>query len=123
MQRDQRIGFGAVYRMVAGEGHEISWHDDLQDKDDRQVGLSLSTDVFRGGAFEIRERLYKRLLAQVNDTGFGDALLFRVSSDLEHRVTPVANDVAKTAFTGWFCATDARLWSPFPRPPSFRTGC
>ncbi len=99
--------FGAIYRMLPKDGHQLSWHDDLNDKENRQVGLSLnlSAEVFDGGAFQIREHLTKAAIAQVNNTGFGDALLFRVSRDLEHRVTAVAGAVPKTAFTGWFCAT------------------
>lgn len=104
--------FGAIYRMVGEDRHQLSWHDDLPDEDasakeNRQVGLSLnlSTSVFRGGVFELRERSTQRLLAQVSNTGFGDALLFRVSPDLEHRVTQIEDGAPKTAFTGWFCAS------------------
>lgn len=99
--------FGAIYRMLPGDQHQLSWHDDLNDKENRQVGLSLNLSgaVFAGGAFEIREHLSKASLGQVNNIGFGDALLFRVSRELEHRVMPVAGAVSKTAFTGWFCAT------------------
>jgi hypothetical protein len=67
--------------------------------------MNLSTGVFRGGAFELRDRLTKNLSAQVNNTGFGDVLLFRISKDLQHRVTPIMEGVPKTACTGWFRAT------------------
>ncbi len=99
--------FGAIYRMLPKDEHQLSWHDDLNETENRRVGLSLnlSTDVFREGTFELRDHGTKRLIAQVNNTGFGDALLFRVSTDLEHRVTAVAGQTPKTAFTGWFCAT------------------
>ena len=99
--------FGAIYRMLPTAAHQLSWHDDLNDTENRQVGLSLnlSTGVFREGTFQLREHETKKLIAQVNNTGFGDALLFRVSNDLEHRVTAVTGRTPKTAFTGWFCAT------------------
>lgn len=99
--------FGAIYRMLAADQHHLAWHDDLNYDENRQIGLSLnlSTEVFRGGAFELRERVTRKLLAEVDNTGFGDALLFRVSSDLEHRVARVTEGTTKTAFTGWFCAT------------------
>jgi hypothetical protein len=103
---------GAVYRMAPNSGHEIGWHDDLDHGDssareNRRVGLSLnlSTAAFKGGTFELRERRTRKLIARVNNTGFGDALLFRVSRELEHRVTPIEDGPPKTAFTGWFCAT------------------
>jgi len=102
---------GATYRMVAGHQHHISWHDDLPDNENRQAGISmnLSTGVFRGGAFELRNRLTKKLVAHVNNTGFGDALLFRLSRELQHRVTPIMEGVPKTAYTGWFCATGTHM--------------
>jgi hypothetical protein len=69
---------GRVYRMDPGPQHHLSWHNDIVDKEKRKVGLSinLSTDVFRGGTFELRDGRALVPLAQVNNTGFGDALLF-----------------------------------------------
>jgi hypothetical protein len=94
---------GRVYRLTAGPQHQFSWHSDTKDRQ-RQVGISLnlSTDVFSGGTFELRDRLTLAPLARVNNTGFGDALLFRISDDLQHRVTEVVNAVTKTACAGWF---------------------
>jgi hypothetical protein len=102
---------GRVYRMEAGPQHQLSWHGDTIDRQ-RQVGFSmnLSTDVFRGGTFELRDRWSLAPLAQVNNTGFGDALLFRISDDLQHRVTQVENAVAKTACAGWFRATGVNFF-------------
>ena len=99
--------FGAIYRMLPTDQHQLSWHDDLNKQENRQVGLSLnlSRNRFEGGAFELREHLSKEPVAHVCNTGSGDALLFRVSKEFEHRVTPIAGTMPKTAFTGWFCAT------------------
>ena len=93
--------------MEAGPQHQLSWHNDIDIKKERLVGLSmnLSTEVFRGGAFELRDRWTTAPLAQVNNTGFGDALLFRISPDLQHRVTEVEDTVPKVACAGWFFAT------------------
>ena len=103
---------GRIYRMVAGPQHQLSWHSDTKDPQ-RLVGFSmnLSTDVFRGGTFELRDRRTLAPLAQVNNTGFGDALLFRISNDLQHRVTEVFDKVAKTACAGWFSATDVSFFA------------
>jgi hypothetical protein len=105
---------GAIYRMAAGRQHQLSWHSDLVDKEDRRVGFSmnLSTGVFRGGTFELRNRLTMKGFAQVNNTGFGDAILFRISRDLQHRVIPIMEGVPKTACTGWFVATDGNYVRP-----------
>jgi hypothetical protein len=86
--------------------HELSWHSDTKDPQ-RQVGFSmnLTPERFHGGVFELRDRHTLKPLARVHNTGPGDALLFRISSDLQHRVTAVHDDVAKIACAGWFRAT------------------
>ena len=42
------------------------------------------------------------IIQEVYNTGFGDALLFRISNQLKHRVQEVKGTVPKTAFAGWF---------------------
>jgi hypothetical protein len=98
---------GRVYCMTAGPQHHLSWHNDIDRKEKRQVGFSmnLSMDAFRGGTFELRNCSTFEQLAQIDNTGFGDALLFRISADLEHRVTQIAGTVPKFACAGWFRAT------------------
>jgi hypothetical protein len=97
---------GRVYRLVAGRQHQLTWHGDTKDDRTRRVGfsLNLSTGIFHGGTFELRDRWTLAQLAHVNNTGFGDALLFPISYDLQHRVTEVRDTVAKTACAGWFHA-------------------
>jgi hypothetical protein len=107
---------GRVYRLAAGLQSQLSWHTDIDSDphgEQRHVGLSinLSTDIFGGGTFELRDLLTRRPLAKINNTGFGDALLFRVSNDLEHRVTEVVDRVAKIACAGWFRTTDVSLFT------------
>jgi hypothetical protein len=102
---------GRIYRMAAGPQHHLSWHNDALEK--RRVGLSmnLSTEVFLGGTFELRDRWTLAPLGQVNNTGFGDVLLFRISRDLQHRVTEVVGTVPKTACAGWFRASGRSLFA------------
>ncbi|HKM99169.1 MAG TPA: 2OG-Fe(II) oxygenase [Candidatus Binataceae bacterium] len=96
---------GRVYRMIPGKGHYDKWHTDVPHFQ-RLVGmtLNLSPEVFRGGLFMMRERESKRVLAEIANTGLGDALIFRITPALEHRVSDVEGDKAKTAFAGWFIA-------------------
>jgi hypothetical protein len=103
---------GRVYRLAARPQHHLSWHTDTNDPT-RRVGFSinLSTDAFHGGTFELRDRWTLAPLARVNNTGFGDALLFRISKDLQHRVTKVVDTVAKTACAGWFHARDVSFFA------------
>jgi hypothetical protein len=99
-----RIGafIGRIYRMVPGSGHYDSWHGDCVAH--RMVGMSvnLSPQIYTGGLFQLRERESKTIVTEAPNTGPGDAILFRIATDIEHRVTSVAGTAAKTAFAGWF---------------------
>lgn len=89
-----------------GRGHRMRWHDDVERAKGRMIGMSinLSAEVYRRGVFQLRDRRSARVLRELPNTGFGDAVLFRIAADLEHRVTPVVGGAAKTAFAGWFCS-------------------
>ena len=95
---------GRIYRMVPGSGHYDSWHSDTRDH--RLIGLSLNlgAPAYEGGVFQLRERRSKDILCEVANTGSGDAILFRISSDLVHQVTAMEGTTPKTAFAGWFHA-------------------
>jgi hypothetical protein len=114
---------GRLYRMVAEAGHYDRWHSDAADS--REIGMSvnLSRDLFRGGLFMLRETNTKRTLARVANTGPADALIFRISPDLEHRISDLEGAELKTAFAGWFrsdlpeCFMDSSTQIPMaPRP-------
>lgn len=101
---------GSVYRLVPGQQHRDSWHDDVDGN--RLVGLTvnLSEDVFEGGELEMRQHGGDKPLWCVANTGPGDALLFALGPDLQHRIRPIAGAVPKTALAGWFCRdADLRL--------------
>jgi hypothetical protein len=103
---DRFSGFyGRIYRMLPSPDHFDSWHDDVDG--DRVIGMSinLAADEFRGGEFQIRERGSEIPHHQIANTGLGDAILFRISEKLEHRVASVEGAVAKIAFAGWFVST------------------
>jgi hypothetical protein len=93
---------GRVYRFVPNSGHYDSWHNDAID--DRLVGMSLnlSPKSYKGGLFQLKERSSDRMLTEVANTGWGDAILFRISERLLHQVTEVEGVEPKTAFAGWF---------------------
>jgi hypothetical protein len=93
---------GRVYRVIAGAGHHDSWHDDVGHSNQIGMSLNLSRDLFRGGLFMLRERASRRVLAQVANTGSGDALIFRISPGLQHRISDLEGAEPKTAFAGWF---------------------
>lgn len=93
---------GRVYRKIPGRGHYDSWHNDMADH--RMIGMSinLSMEVYSGGLLQIRDRGSKQVICEVANIGFGDGIIFRIASHLEHQVTDVEGTVAKTAFAGWF---------------------
>lgn len=109
---------GRVYRMIAGAGHHDNWHSDIAYSNEIGMSLNLSRDLFRGGLFMLREGDSKRVLARVANTGPGDALIFRISPDLHHRISDLEGEEPKTAFAGWFksslpeCFRDSSIQIP-----------
>lgn len=94
---------GRIYRRAPGHSHVNRWHTDLNE-DGRMVTLSinLSDEVYRGGTTLVREADTKRVVCELPNTGFGDAILFPIDPRFEHRVLDVEGDTPKTALAGWF---------------------
>lgn len=102
-----RIGCfaGRVYRLAPEHTHSFTWHNDLGDPEDKRLlgmSVNLSREAFSGGAFQIRGSNSEQLLREIANTGRSNAILFRLSYSLQHRVTPLEGTVPKTAFAGWF---------------------
>lgn len=95
---------GRIYRVVGGAGHSDSWHSDVGD--DRLVAMSinLGPEPYRGGTLQLRWRVSAQLVCDVPNPVPGDAIIFRLSRQLEHRITEVDGQTVKTAFAGWFKA-------------------
>jgi hypothetical protein len=93
---------GRIYRNLPAADHHLEWHDDT-DSNERLLGFSLSLGPERcsGGIFQLRERQSKRIIREVCSNP-RDAHIFRISRELQHRVTPVVGDVPRTAASGWF---------------------
>jgi hypothetical protein len=100
-----RIGFfrGRVYRLDPNPHHTFDWHNDLN-KASRMLAMSLNLTAkgFQGGLLQIREAATGKMIREVANTGFGDAVLFRLSADLEHRVTPVEGQTPRISYAGWY---------------------
>jgi coenzyme PQQ synthesis protein D (PqqD)/2-oxoglutarate-Fe(II)-dependent oxygenase superfamily protein len=94
---------GRLYRMIARPGLDLTWHDDVTEDRKVAISINLSDARYHGGTFQLRERS-RGVCDEVPNLGFGDAIIFRVAEHLEHRLTPVAGKVPKTALTGWFCS-------------------
>lgn len=93
---------GVVLAMTKDFGNYVTWHNDMGN--DRLIGISinLSTEIYSGGIFQIRDRVSKKIIYEVANVGFGDCIVFLVSPELEHKVTSVEGKVIRTVFAGWF---------------------
>jgi len=104
------IASGRVYRFDPKVPHHDSWHDDNA-AGTRLIGFSVNLGVpFDGGEFQIRRKNDERIVTIAN-TGAGDAILFAIGGEFEHRVRPVHGTTPKTAFAGWFVAAETDYWS------------
>lgn len=93
---------GRVYRVVPGQGHHDAWHSDLVGGRLLALSLNLGRTPFAGGRLQIRDRASEAVLHDVANTGPGDALVFRLAPELQHRITEMEGSTPKTAFAGWF---------------------
>jgi hypothetical protein len=94
---------GRIYRSRARTAHHLDWHDDAEDGT-RLIGISvnLSGQPFEGGVFQIRSRRTGKIFREVGCLNSGDAHLFRISKNLQHRVTKLEGDATRTMASGWF---------------------
>ncbi|MET0393840.1 MAG: 2OG-Fe(II) oxygenase [Chitinophagaceae bacterium] len=100
-----------IYKNLPGAGHHLDWHDDTS-VPSRLVGLSinLGREKYSGGVFQLREKGKEELLREVRCGNPGDTHIFRVSSDLEHRVTQTTGEHPRIASAGWFFSEDPSPW-------------
>jgi hypothetical protein len=99
---------GSTYRMMAELNHHDGWHDDIHDGRMVALSLNLSPNGYRGGLLQIRDKASGTIVHEVANTGFGDAIVFRLGVEIEHRVTDVESGPAKTAYAGWFQSHPSR---------------
>lgn len=93
---------GRVYLLRQGAGHYGRWHSDVDGA--RLIGISvnLTEGEFTGGRFELRDLDSGDVTSRIANAGPGDAVLFRIADNLQHRVTEVEGHVPRVAFAGWF---------------------
>lgn len=101
---------GRLYRFEPGKGHHDSWHQDTMDRRKLALSINLSEGAYKGGILQLREKKSKKMLAEMSNTGPGDALLFRLGTHLEHQLTPLEGRTAKTAYAGWFGGLRNQFW-------------
>lgn len=94
---------GVVYRLERGRSYD-NWHHDVKGSRMLAISINLTRGAYAGGVLQIREKGSRRIVHAVANTGLGDAVLFRIAPHLEHRVSEITGDVARTAFAGWFAS-------------------
>ena len=114
---------GRIYRMAPGTDHYDSWHDDTNDN--RLVGMSvnLGSLPYLGGVFQLRKNSCEEILCEVPNVVQGDAILFRISPELKHRITPVQGTQPKTAFAGWFRSAAPDFFSELVHSAAHQYSC
>ena len=89
-----------VYSLDATPGSYDAWHDDVDGN--RLVAVSINVGgAYVGGTLRIREKHSRHIVSEVNNTGDGSAVLFRIADGFEHFVSPVTAGV-RLAIAGWF---------------------
>ena len=97
-----RAFVGRVYRLEPAHRDAMGWHSDALKKRRVALSINLGAKRYTGGTLEFRDARTKRPLGSAPNRGFGNAVLFRVTRMIEHRVTPVTGRHPKIAFAGWF---------------------
>jgi hypothetical protein len=92
---------GRIHRSVGLQDHEIDWHGDNADNRLLAMTISLGIDQYTGGFLQIREKVSKNILDEFGQLNAGDAIIFQISPDLEHRLTKVESGT-RTVGVGWF---------------------
>jgi 2OG-Fe(II) oxygenase superfamily len=94
---------GRLHRSEGGEDHFIDWHGDNADNRLLAMTLSLGTDRYKGGFFQMREKDSGKILREFGQIEAGDAFIFKIAPELQHRLT-VVSEGRRTAGVGWFRA-------------------
>lgn len=94
---------GRIYQRPPSKDYFNRWHTDVTDEG-RMIALSinLSREPYLGGALQIRSTHTRELLCEVDNPNYGDALIFPIDEQFQHRVCEVEGRMPKTALAGWF---------------------
>lgn len=99
-----RVGslIGSVRRAMPGPGNSLGWHSDNLRYRKVAITINLGRKSYAGGLLQIRDRRSGMIVGEVSNNGTGDAVVFRIARNLDHRNTVVEGKIPKTAFAGWF---------------------
>lgn len=92
---------GRIYKMLPHSAQQLEWHSDHNHGKRLAISVNVSPRAFEGGELEYRHILSQKT-QRLHNTGPGDAVIFRIDGDHEHRVLPVSGTEPKCAVTGWY---------------------
>ncbi len=93
-----------VFELKSGSDHYDDWHDDHEKGQIVGLSLNLSVEPVEGGEFEIRNRTDGQVYRRISGTQFGDAHIFEIGANYQHRVLPVTGSTGRRNCAGWFCS-------------------
>lgn len=105
------IWLGNTVRRIPGKDHFSNWHSDMTSpvscngclfRRTVPVSINLSRERFDGGNLEIRDVTDQTILQDIPNKNFGDAIMFQISNNLEHRVADVTGGGPRMVHVGWF---------------------
>ena len=105
---------GRIYCMNPAYGHYDSWHNDLSENRMIAISINLSTEIYSGGTLQIKDLSSDKIVHEVANTGFGDAIIFQIAPYLNHRLTEVTGEFSRTFFAGWFRSSP--VYKPIFKP-------
>jgi hypothetical protein len=100
---------GRLHRTRAETGQHIDWHRDVVDTRTLGLCINLSAEDYTGGVLQLRDA-DRIIRAEVGRAAPGDAFLFRIDRDWQHRLTTVESGL-RTVGVGWF--RTAPEWSVY----------
>ncbi|HKX29749.1 MAG TPA: hypothetical protein VJ302_18810 [Blastocatellia bacterium] len=104
---------GRLHRSSPGLQHQIDWHEDHGVQRLVGISISLSREAYTGGLFQLREKRSEQVLCVIGQLPIGDAFLFDIDPDFQHRLTLVEAGGERTVGVGWFHSVEA--WPTFAR--------
>lgn len=92
---------GRIHRSQEGENHGIDWHGDNADNRLLAMTICLGNTNYSGAQFELREKISKKITKSFGQLKAGDAMIFCIHPELEHRLTSLQTG-QRTVGVGWF---------------------
>jgi hypothetical protein len=92
---------GRVFRLFPMDD-DLPWHTDAEGGRLADLIIDLSAVPHEGARFEMRDGRTQEIFNAVDEMAFGDAMLIRISPDIEHHYKAVTGSIPKVTFSGWF---------------------